>query len=183
MTVTLTSPVLGQAVDSEYTGSLEGWLLAHGYAKQAGYTGVGVSETGVTDVAPADDLNLAENRESADWGAKNVEANIANDPDSENSKQPFDYDQGGVDDDAPQVASLEPAEGLAAGGTEVRVYGDNLEGVTSVTFGAVAGTALDVVSNGELTVVTPPHAAGQVDVVFVDADGNETLAGGFTYLA
>lgn len=33
MTVTLTTPVLGQAVGSQYTGPLESWLLNEGYAR------------------------------------------------------------------------------------------------------------------------------------------------------
>ena len=44
MTVTLTSEVLGQAVGTDYTGTLEAWLLASGYAKQAAYAGPGVSK-------------------------------------------------------------------------------------------------------------------------------------------
>lgn len=63
MTVQLTSPVLGKNVGDSYTGTLEDWLLANGYAKRAGYTGPGVANTGPVDVAPAKDPTLAENRD------------------------------------------------------------------------------------------------------------------------
>ena len=68
MVVELTSPVLGKAVGDTYTGTLEPWLLTTGYAKQAVYTGPGVSNTGATDVVPADDPTLPANRgDKAHW--------------------------------------------------------------------------------------------------------------------
>lgn len=111
MTVTLTSPVLGKAVGDTYTGTLEPWLLAEGYASQAGYTGAGVSNTGATDVVPADDPTLPANRgDKAHFpfeGKANeatLHATIANDPTNltktsfPNPDRP-DFDQGGVDED------------------------------------------------------------------------------------
>lgn len=191
MTVELTSPVLGQAVGTTYTGTLEPWLLAEGYAKQAGYTGPGVSNTGATDIAPADDPTLASNRDDAPYfpATEDRRATVANDADNLNESSfpfnPFDFDAGGVDDDAPAEVSLDPAEGPAAGGTTVTITGQSLVGVTSVTFDGVAGTALDVADaeEGTITVVTPAGTAGPADVVLVDADGNTTLTGGFTYTA
>lgn len=190
MTVELTSPVLGQAVGTNYTGSLEAWLLSEGYAKQVGYTGAGVSNTGTTDVDPDDDPTLAQNRELPYWpSSEDHNVTIAND--AANLTQAsfplarFDFDPAGVDAEAPANLSLEPAEGPAAGGTVVVISGDNLENVTSVTFDAVAGTALDVTeaNEGRISVTTPAGTAGPADVVLVDASGNGTLAAGFTYTA
>ena len=107
MTVELTSPVLGKAVGSTYTGTLEDWLLAEGYAKRAGYTGPGVSNTGATDVAPANDPGLPANRGDKTHfpqGDTRVNATIANDSTNltktsfPNPDKP-DFDQGGVDED------------------------------------------------------------------------------------
>lgn len=190
MTVELTSPVLGQDVGSTYTGTLEAWLLASGYAKQAEYTGPGVSNTGAAAADLADDPREPENRSDRPrWPAqKATNVTIANDADNlTKGKFPVGsidgFDQGGVDDDAPSNVVLEPTTGAAAGGDVVTITGDNLEGVTDVTFGGASGTDLDVskARAGTILVTTPAGAAGPVDVVLVDASGNTTLTGGFTY--
>lgn len=193
MSVKLTSPVLGQAVDFIYTGPLEAWLLAEGYAKRDGdttptsYSGVGVSNTGDTAAAEDDDPTVRSNREAASWPdgpARNV--TIANDSTNLTKlKFPapgFDFDAAGVDAEAPSNVALNPAEGPDAGGTVVTIHGDNLEGVTDVTFNAVSGTDLDVSTADDGVIsVTTPAGTGAVDVVLVDASGNTTLTGGFTY--
>lgn len=79
------------------------------------------------------------------------------------------------------IADVSPANGAAAGGDVVTITGTDLDGATSVTFGGVAGTAFEVVSAEEITVTTPAHAAGAVDVVVVDDAGSVTETGGFTY--
>ena len=53
MPVTLTSPVEGLQPGAEYTGADEAYLLASGYARQAGYTGPGVANSGPADIGPA----------------------------------------------------------------------------------------------------------------------------------
>lgn len=191
MTVTLTSPVLGKAVGDTYTGTLEAFLLAEGYAQQDGYTGPGVSNSGAATFAdPADDPRLPENREEKPYFPLTADRNttIANDADNLGGKTfpaGFDFDRGGVDDDAPINISLAPAEGAAAGGTEVTVTADSLEGATGVTFGGVAGTNFVLATDGDsATVTTPAGTAGPVDVVVTgDPQGDATLAGGFTYTA
>jgi hypothetical protein len=75
------------------------------------------------------------------------------------------------------------ARGPAAGGTVVHIRGFGLSDVTGVAFGGVAGTAFTVVNDREITVTTGAHAAGVVDVVLTDPDGNETVVGGYTYTA
>jgi hypothetical protein len=115
MTVELTSPVLGKAVGYIYSGTLEDWLLAEGYAKRAGYTGPGVSNTGATDVVPAKDPGLASNRGdkahySAQEAAAGHNATIANDATnltktSFTNPDKFDFDEGGVDEDATTPAA------------------------------------------------------------------------------
>lgn len=115
MTVELTSPVLGKAVGDTYTGTLEAWLLAEGYAKQDGYTGPGVSNTGATDVVPANDPGLPANRgDKAHWSAQEDaaqhHATIANDAanlneDSFVNPDAPDFDAGGVDEDVATPAA------------------------------------------------------------------------------
>lgn len=191
MSVTLASPVLGLNVGDTYTGPLESWLLAEGYASQDGYAGPGVSNVGAAADVPDNDPRLHDNREAPYFpGTPDRNATIANDADNLTKTSfpapDFDMDVAGADTEAPTNVELEPAEGPQAGGTEVTLMGDNLEGVTSVTFGAVAGTDLDTstANDGVITVVTPAGAAaGAVDVVLVDASGNDTVVGGFTYTA
>jgi hypothetical protein len=67
----------------------------------------------------------------------------------------------------------------AAGGTTVTILGTGFSGVTSVTFGGVAGTGLVVVSDSKLTVVTPAKTAGTYPLVIVDdATASASLSGG-----
>ncbi|GHH22019.1 IPT/TIG domain-containing protein [Streptomyces lanatus] len=82
---------------------------------------------------------------------------------------------------AATIATVSPATGPTAGGTAVTITGTNLDGVSSVTFGGTAGTALTIVSATKLTVTSPAGTAGAKDVVLVDDAGNVTKTGGFTY--
>lgn len=190
MTVTLTSPVLGKAVGDTYTGNLESWLLAEGYASQDGYTGPGVANTGPAGDTPANDPRLHSNREAPYFPTtEDQDATIANDADHLGEKSRplarFDFDQAGTDTEAPSALTLKPKSGKADGGTKVTITGDNLEGVTAVNFGATPGTDLDAstANDGVITVVTPAGAAGAVDVTLVDASGNTVETAGFTYNA
>lgn len=189
MTVTLTSQVLGLAVGASYTGNLEPWLLAEGYAKQANYTGPGVSNTGATDILPANDPTRAANREAPYFpSTPDRNTSIANDEDNLNETSfqapDFDFDAGGTDTESPSDLTLEPSELELAGGS-VLVTGNNLEGVTAVTVGGTAVTDLDLdaAGDGVITFTAPAKTAGAHDVVFTDASGNATVSGGLTYSA
>lgn len=194
MAVTLTSPALGLDVGDTYTGDEEAWLLAQGYAERDGYTGPGVSNTGLAAESPDDDLTLASNREPAPgWDEANhrvdpgpldpaMTFSTADDDPNDPPRDPaYDFDEGGVNDDAPSDFTLEPAHGAAAGGDEVTVKGQNLTGVTGVTFGGTAATAVVVVDDETLTCTTPAHAAGAVDVVVTNPTGSKTETAAFTY--
>lgn len=174
MTVTLTSPALGQDAGTTYTGPEEAWLLANGYARQDGYTGPGVSNTGLSDVAPADELTDAANREDA--------PSRTEDGGVEPEGPSYDFDQGGINTEAPSAGfSVEPAEGPATGGTEVTIEGQNFKGATGVTFDAVAGTAFELVDDSTIRVTTPAGTAGPADVAVTNANGTTTETGAFTY--
>lgn len=79
------------------------------------------------------------------------------------------------------IKTISPASGVATGGTVVTIKGEHFDGVTSVTFGGTAGTALTIVSERELRVTTPAKAAGAVAVAIVDDAGTTTKANGFTF--
>lgn len=81
----------------------------------------------------------------------------------------------------PALARLTTTNGPAAGGQYVTIELDDLVGVTpAVAFGGVAAT---VVSTGPtfISVKTPPHAAGAVDVSVTDNGQTATLPGAYTF--
>jgi hypothetical protein len=82
----------------------------------------------------------------------------------------------------PVVSGVSPADGPTAGATSVTITGEYLTEVTSVTFDGVVGSDLVVTSDTELTVTTPAHAAGAVDVVVTSPAGSSDVAS-FTYIA
>jgi hypothetical protein len=88
----------------------------------------------------------------------------------------------------PQVTGISPKAGPLGGGTTVTATGSGFTGGTAVNFGAVAGTAVAVVSDTQLTVVSPPVGpAGQtvVDVTVVTPVGGTSAtsaADQFTYV-
>lgn len=55
MPVILTQEVEGLKVGATYTGADEAYLLASGYARQDGYTGPGVANTGPADTTIANE--------------------------------------------------------------------------------------------------------------------------------
>jgi uncharacterized protein (TIGR03382 family) len=84
----------------------------------------------------------------------------------------------------PVVGFANPNRGLSTGGTRVTLSGSNFNVGTQVTFDGVAATSVSFVNASTLSVLTPAHAAGAVDVVARNADGQTgTLTNGFTYEA
>lgn len=161
--VTMTAEAEGLQPGAVYTGENEAFLVAAGVARPADPNVPGPLNTGPSFVDPDQDIRLAENRE---------------DP-----GETYDVDQGGVDNEAPTLNSLLPDTGPAAGGTEVTLSGDDLTGVTGVTFGGVAATAVELEDDNTVVATTPAGAAGTVDVVITDDVGADTLVGSFTYVA
>lgn len=82
---------------------------------------------------------------------------------------------------APNLTKITPATGVAAGGTVTIVTGKHMLGVTGVTFGGTAGTALTVIDDFTVRVTTPAKTAGTYDVVVTGPGGTDTLTGAFIY--
>jgi hypothetical protein len=70
------------------------------------------------------------------------------------------------------VTSVSPPFGAIAGGARVAVMGTGFGGINSVTFGGVAGTALQVVSSTRIDVTVPAGAIGAVNVVVTPTSGS-----------
>lgn len=86
---------------------------------------------------------------------------------------------------APTIVSISPDEGAAAGGTNVTITATGALGSgLTVTIGGNAVPSASIAVDGTgafITAVTPAHAAGAVDVVISNANGQATLPAGFTY--
>jgi hypothetical protein len=86
---------------------------------------------------------------------------------------------------APTIAGITPATGStdADEPTQVTLTGTGFQAGATVAFGGAAATGVTVVDSTTLTALAPAHAAGTVDVVVRNPDGQSaTLTGGFTYV-
>ena len=88
----------------------------------------------------------------------------------------------GLAQPAPTVTAVTPSTGTTAGGTVVMFAGTNFTTGATVTLGGVAATTVTVLSATSIRATTGAHAAGPVDLIVRNPDGQQaTLAGGFTY--
>lgn len=78
----------------------------------------------------------------------------------------------------PVIVDVSPSSGPVAGGATITVTGRGLATTTSVAFGATVVTPT-VLSDSELTVVSPAHAAGVVSLVVTARGGTATASVSF----
>lgn len=85
---------------------------------------------------------------------------------------------------APVVDAISPTRGPTSGGTRVTITGARLAHATDVVFGETSAVAMQVVSDTQLVVESPPGSPGSVDVLVRNGAGlsNPVAAGRFTYL-
>jgi PKD repeat protein len=82
----------------------------------------------------------------------------------------------------PSVTSVTPNQGPESGGTEVSISGSNFSAGSTVKFGGVAATNVNVVNANVITATTPVHSPGVVDVVVTASDlQSGTLTNGYTF--
>ena len=72
---------------------------------------------------------------------------------------------------APLVNAIASRSGPVVGGTKVVITGTGLAGATAVRFGATGAASYTVDSPTQITAVSPPHAAGKVNVTVTTAAG------------
>ncbi len=84
--------------------------------------------------------------------------------------------------DLPVVTAINPHHGGAGGGDRVTISGRRFSGATEVDFGNIRAQSFTVVSDTEITAVSPP-GVGTVDITVTTAKGtsNTTDADEFTY--
>lgn len=196
MTVVLTAPVEGLQPGDNYTGPNEAYHLASGNAKQDGYTGPGVSNTGAADTTIANNREFDATRGDIARGSDQPQGgtndgvilapadsptNVVTGTGARASVESEDVFEGFANDPAASISSVTPSALAVAGGDTVTVTGYGFANATSVTFGGTAGTSFSVVSDREISVVAPAKAAGSYDVVVVRPQGNLTDTGAVTY--
>jgi hypothetical protein len=85
---------------------------------------------------------------------------------------------------APVVNSVDPNTGSDFGGELVTVSGRNFVSTPSVTFGTAYSPSVTFVSDKVLSVTTPAHGAGTVDLTVTNPDlQSGTLISGFTFIS
>ncbi|MGX7758456.1 IPT/TIG domain-containing protein [Streptomyces angustmyceticus] len=108
-------------------------------------------------------------------GAGVVDATVRT-PGGTSNPVPFYYVQ------PPVIVEVSQSSGPVAGGAAITLTGRGLDTTESVTFGATDVTPT-VVSDSELTVVSPAHAAGSVSLVVTAQGGTATAADPFAFVA
>ena len=82
------------------------------------------------------------------------------------------------------VSGISPSSGTASGGTSVKITGTGFLPGATVTFGGIAGTNVAEPDGSTITVTTPSHAAGTVNVVVTNGIAQSgTLTNAYTYTA
>ncbi|MET4575763.1 midcut-by-XrtH protein [Ottowia thiooxydans] len=82
---------------------------------------------------------------------------------------------------APTLTQILPNSGPTSGGTSVTLTGSGLASATGITFGGIAATVSTVTAT-TITLITPAHAAGVVDVVVTTQGGTASAVESFNYL-
>lgn len=80
----------------------------------------------------------------------------------------------------PVITSVTPGNGPETGGTAVTITGTSFTGATGVSFGGTPGANVTVVNDTTITVTSPGHAPGAVDVI-VTTPAGPSVPGTFTF--
>ncbi|SUS06362.1 hypothetical protein DF3PB_2730003 [uncultured Defluviicoccus sp.] len=84
---------------------------------------------------------------------------------------------------APQINSIAPRSGLTLGGTHVTISGFHFDSLASVTIGCSPLENVAVLGDTKIAGNVPAGLTGPADVTVATSSGNDTLSGGFTYVA
>ena len=76
----------------------------------------------------------------------------------------------------PTISSVSPGSGGHAGGKSVTITGAQFTGTIAVQFGNISGR-FTVNSGTKIIVITPPHAAGTVDLRVITKFGASAITG------
>ena len=81
-----------------------------------------------------------------------------------------------------EVDQLVPSRGSSQSNTRVTIVGSGFtEETTVVSFGGIRASEVELLPNGTLSAIAPPHAVGYVDVTILNENGQVQLADAFYY--
>ncbi len=84
--------------------------------------------------------------------------------------------------DALTLTAVTPSAGPSAGGTAITITGSGFaKGTVNVKIGALAASAVQVISDSQIQAVTPPGQPGYADVTVFDDTAAVTLTAAYTY--
>ena len=81
----------------------------------------------------------------------------------------------------PTVTGVTPALGTYQGGSTVTITGTSFLGTTAVVFGDTAAASFSILSNTQISAVSPAHAVGFVDIRITNAYGTSAIVGADQY--
>ncbi len=168
--VTSVSPSAGPLIGNTLV-TITGTNLGGATAVKFGQTaGMIVSDTGTQ--IQADDP-------SASAGTVDVKVTTPGGTSAASSADKFTYTG------APVVSAVNPWQSGLAGGVQVSILGSGLSDVTEVDFGSTKVTNFTIVSATQIDVISPPGAAGTVDVTVVGGGSRSPAVPGdqYTYIA
>ncbi len=76
---------------------------------------------------------------------------------------------------APVITGVTPSSGPTSGGTKVTITGLQMSTASKVMFGTVAATSFHVTSATQVTAVSPPQAAGLVNITITSPKGTSVV--------
>jgi hypothetical protein len=171
--VTATNPTIA-TVSPAIAGTAGGTVMALTGTGFASGATVSVGGTAGTSVVVADSQNLQFIAPAKAAGTYNVVVTNA-DGGSATKLNGLTYQA------PPTVTAISPASGTIAGGTVLTVTGTSFLAGVSVTFDGTPATTLTRVSTTKLTVTTPAHVAGAVDVQVCNTDAQCVTSNLFSY--
>jgi Chitobiase/beta-hexosaminidase C-terminal domain/IPT/TIG domain/Calcineurin-like phosphoesterase len=123
--------------------------------------------------------NIAEDRTVTSTGSYNASATTSS---TVWVMQIVTFRNGGQSAPPPMVTGISPVSGTTAGGASVTISGAGFVAGANVMLGSTPATNVNVTSSISITATTPVHAAGAVNVVVTNPDGQSgSLPNGYTY--
>jgi hypothetical protein len=172
-TITALSPTSGNIA-----GGQSVVITGTGFLNVTGAAGVTFGGTNATGYTVNSDTQITATAPAHAAGVVDVVVTSPAGSNTNTTADNFTYTAG------PVITSVTPVSGPTTGGTVVVITGSGFTGATSVTFGGVAGTNLTVNSGSQITVTSPAHTAGSVNIVVttplgtsVDSEADNFLYG------
>jgi hypothetical protein len=138
-----------------------------------GATAVNFGSVAATDFTVLSDGTLTATAPAQAAGMVDVTVATFSGTSASTSADHFTYTSAG----APAVTGLATSTGTTAGGTAVTINGSGFTGASEVDFGSVAAASFSVLSDTQISAVSPPQAAGSISVTVTTFAGTSAPGG------